>query len=455
MNEHSPNRVLQRLRRILNGIIQFVKREPFFALLILFVVCKLALVMVTINYPEGAKLGDSRGYLAAARSLTQDLSYDEPKWPPGYPLFIAIISGWTEPGFVLTVFAQLALTSITALMLVPIGEQIATRRSGLIAGWLYALSPNASLWALTIMTETLYSTVLVATLWVWLRANEGQGRTGFLAVGLLLGLGAMIRNIGLPIIPIWIFFSLIYFAHQTNFLKGIQAAVWITLGALLLILPWSIRNLVVNGNFALTVETTRTFLAFNIARVLAEVEGISRTQAAGILSSTENPIALTIRLFRDYPVVFIRVQLEGVLRSTFGAGTGAWGRIFAYPLDLQGSLNLFGNITTGQFNAFIARLEELLSSKESLILLCITILGLAHILLSYLFGMGVFISRNSVRSISLLIILTTACLLIVPGAGGQARFRIPVEPYIAILAGVGLNDILVWRTATKARDEVD
>jgi hypothetical protein len=212
---------------------------------------------------------------------------------------------------------------------------------------------------------------------------------------------------------------------------------------------------VVNGNFALTIETTRTFFAFNIARVLAEVEGISRTRAAAIFSETANPFGLTFDLFREYPFVFIRTQFEGMLRSTFGVATGAWGRLFAYPLELQGSLDIFSNLVSGHYTQLMARLGELVNSRDSLTLLCITILGLAHTLLSYIFGIGIFTSRNPARSSLLLIIVTIACLIIIPGAGGQSRFRIPLEPYIAILAGVGLNDILIWRKRTSVPGEED
>lgn len=426
-----------------------------FALLVVFVIGKMALLAITMHYPEGARLVDSQGYIAAARSLIENGRYDEAKWPPGYPLFIAIVSGWSDPSYVRIVFTQLALTSVAALMLVPIGARIGYRQAGLFAGWMYALSPNASLWALTVMTETLYSVLLLAALWVWLIASEDLRRTDFLAVGILLGLGAMVRNIGLTIIPIWIILSFLFISKKRNRSVSFQAAIWIALGSSLLIVPWSIRNLVVNGNFVLTVETTSTFFAFNIARILAKVEGISRTQAAAIFTETENPFGLTLNLLREYPVLFIRMQLEGVLRSTFGVSTGAWGRLFGYPLELQGSLNLFSNFVSGQFDQLLARLGELLNSRESLILLCITILGLAHTLLSYVFGMGIFTSRNSARSSLLLVIVTIACLIIIPGAGGQSRFRIPLEPYIAILAGVGLNDILTWRIRSTVRGEED
>ncbi|MGH2627234.1 MAG: hypothetical protein ACRDHY_11350, partial [Anaerolineales bacterium] len=53
------------------------------------------------------------------------------------------------------------------------------------------------------------------------------------------------------------------------------------------------------------------------------------------------------------------------------------------------------------------------------------------------------------------LVLTTAYLLIAPGAAGQARFRVAAEPYLALLAGMGAvrwRELLLKRRAAPGAD---
>jgi 4-amino-4-deoxy-L-arabinose transferase-like glycosyltransferase len=432
------------LIRSAKPIREFITNEKSFALLIAFVLLRLMLIAVTIRFPEGAAIVDSRAYMAFAGYLVDDGTYLDVNSPPGYSFFIALVSGWSTPSFVNTTLAQLVLTSATAILLVPVGQKLISRRAGLMAGWLYALSPNAALWSLTVMTETLYAIILVISLWVWLVATDRSTLKLYAVVGVLLGCGAMVRNIGILVIPVWAVFGFIAYARGKQLLRGLKVAIAITFGAALLILYWSAHNWFAHGRFAFTEETSRTFYVFNIATVLGEVEGISRGEAASILTESQDPAAITMELIRQHPVVFIREQLKGLMRSLFGVATGVWARNFGYPLEMQGSLNLLGNILTGNLHIVSTQLRQIGQQSETMTLLAISLLAFGHTVFQYLLGSGLVFERQGDFLTIVLFLFTAGLLLFSPGAVGQARFRIPVEPYLALLAGVGWENYQIW-----------
>jgi len=40
-----------------------------------------------------------------------------------------------------------------------------------------------------------------------------------------------------------------------------------------------------------------------------------------------------------------------------------------------------------------------------------------------------------VAQLAIVVVVTVACIILIPGAAGQARFRVSVEPLLALLAG--------------------
>ncbi len=408
------------------------------------VVIRLVLVSITLAFPEGAALIDSRGYMDLASSLVYDGSYDDLNWPPGYAFFIALASGWSTPSFVGVTATQLVLTSLTALLLVPIGESIANKRAGLMAGWLYALSPNAALWAITVMTESLYASLLVVGVGVWILARKDFKWGRYLALGICLGCGALVRIVNLPLIPIWTVLGVLPLISKRQSKRVMIAVVSIGLGVSALILPWSVHNLVVHGKFTFTEETSRTFYTFNIATVLAEVDGTNRGEAAHKLAQTEDPFQETLNLIAQHPATFIREQAKGIMRSTLGVATGAWGRLLGFPLEMQGSLNLLGDLLSGRFSSLAARVQNLLQLPETAVLLVLSLLGIGHTLTLYVLASGIILRRGGDYPTVGLLIITAAFLLVSPGAVGQARFRIPAEPLLALLAGIGWDNYRTW-----------
>ena len=106
-------------------------------------------------------------------------------------------------------------------------------------------------------SETLFTTLLLASLWLLHRHPEGAGRRDCVLAGVLFGLAALTRSAALYFLPLWLAW-LIWLEHRGDPASaGRRAAVsWrralvVTSVALATVLPWTLRNAVSYRDFLL------------------------------------------------------------------------------------------------------------------------------------------------------------------------------------------------------------
>jgi len=419
-------------------------------LLLLILLLRVGCAQIMQARPDGGVLVDSQYYLQLADVLSTSGRYEHPGnqddvWPPGYPAFLSGLRAISLGSNASVAAIQLAVSGLTALALVGIGRELKARAAGMAAALLYSLSPNSLLWSLTLMSETLFALLLVLALLAWARYIRTD-RQGWLAVcGSLLGLSAWVRPIGLYLVLAVLLVTLWkgYRAGQRRLLAG-QAALLLT-GTLLAVLPWFVRNQLDHGRFEFASVSSRTWYNFNLAQVIASGEGITRNEATLYIESDAGLLRETLRVFRAYPVQFIRQQVAGIGRTLFGVESGVWAQLLGYG-DYQGrSFGVLGSTLQGHFGEAFERALDVLRDTENAPLVGLTALAMAYSLSLYaLAALGIFHARRMPLAswMGVLLLLMLAYLFLTPGAAGQARFRIPGEPLLGMLAGIGLVGLL-------------
>jgi 4-amino-4-deoxy-L-arabinose transferase-like glycosyltransferase len=423
------------------------------------IVIRLGLVAIAQSFPEGGVIVDSRAYLDLASAIRQagwsGWGRGELHWTPGYPVFILLGQALSGTSFVGVGFFQLVLTGLAAILLWWIGYRLGDRCAGMAAAWLYLLSPSAGLWSLTIMSESLFAFLLVLAL-AFLVLGMTDGRAvGWALAGATLAIAALVRPIGLPLVALW---ALLALTARTPTASRISTRLGVGLflaGAALAVAPWVIRNWRVTGAPVFAEVPANTLVRFNLAYVVAEAEGITRDEAAARLSGDLHSWQDALAIIRRYPSIFVGQQLQGLRRSVIGVESGVWARQFGYGLERQGSLEVLSILFQGEPALALARLRQLLEDRETAVLAGLSLLGIAHTGSLYLLGLlgaiPVVRRGGAGRVVYLLAGLTTVFLLVSPGAAGQARFRIPVEPYLALFAGAGLCVLYDWVRKNRRR----
>lgn len=418
--------------------------------LVVFLLLRLGVVLIAQAFPEGGVLVDSRAYLEMASGLKQPgwaaMNRIDIHWTPGYPAFLVLAERLTGTTLVGVGFLQLILTGAAAMALWSIGARLGDARAGMAAAWLYGLSPSAAFWSLTIMSESLFAFLLVAALLVWVMTLTAGRPIGGLFAGMILAAAALVRPIGLPLIVLWAGLGLIARPASSRRGSNIVRASLFVAGSIALLAPWLVRNWSVTGRPVFAEVPEDTLVRFNLAYVVAEAEGISRDEAAAQLTSTVDSWEDGLAIIRRYPVVFLRQQWHGIRRSLTGVESGVWARQLGYGLERQGSLEILSSLLAGEPLRALDRLRDLLNDSQTALLTSIVLLALVHSAALYVLGLAGLISvlqrGGVVRASYSLVSLSILFLLVVPGAAGQARFRIPAEPFLALAAGAGCSALI-------------
>lgn len=199
--------------------------------------------------------GDPEEYYRAAVHILHGGYHDTGKWlrPPVYPVFLALLlplAGMSISGALLL---QACVLSVGTLAFYAFGKQLFGRATGLATALLAALFVPLASYASSLYAEALFVTLLVAGLTLLDRAlARGSGWTAA-GAGAALALAALTRAVGLYMIPLaaaWI----VWQAWQggRSEVRRYRLAVFLILGATLVIGPWAARNYLVHGRVILS-----------------------------------------------------------------------------------------------------------------------------------------------------------------------------------------------------------
>jgi 4-amino-4-deoxy-L-arabinose transferase-like glycosyltransferase len=181
---------------------------------------------------------------------------------PGYPAFLAAIYflfGRTDKAvMVVQIVVDLATCVVAALIAARLAP--ATKRTlvATIALWMAALCPFTANYSAVVLTEVLATFLTTLALYCFVSILEPASidrplhsmdrKTLFsvvgswLGVGMLVGVGTLVRpELGLLLLALGIVLAARW-RHAQDWPKLVLAVSWLTLGLLLALTPWSVRN---------------------------------------------------------------------------------------------------------------------------------------------------------------------------------------------------------------------
>ena len=204
--------------------------------------------------PRNLAESDAATYYVIGDNLLSGVGYryseDQPptaRRTPGYPVFIASVFRVFGRNFnavrgvqcVLDVVSVAAIFGLTLLL-------TESRAAALLAALGYAIYPPAILSTTYIMTETLYTLLLLVFALACVLALKARNLTLYLTAGIMLGLAVLTRPGGF-LLPVAVLVVAL-FVRRTVW----RGLVILMLAFVVTILPWGIRNKHVLGKFTVT-----------------------------------------------------------------------------------------------------------------------------------------------------------------------------------------------------------
>jgi hypothetical protein len=266
--------------------------------------------------------------------------------------------------------------------------------------------------------------------------------------GLLMALAILVRPIAMPVGALWAA-AILLRSPEAAGLKaprlrvGIRRAILFALPSLLMIAPWFIRNGLLWDCPTLSSVDRVTLRDYMAAKVLVEAEHIDLAAAQSRLQEDDPGVCprQTVKyskIILENPVIYARLHAAGTIPVLVGTNFDRWLQYFGAEYQLpdlwrpymDGGWRGLGLLIIEQVNAFPLAFGLLVGlTAFQMCLYFLAVVGLITTL------RGTSIPGKWVAVVTTLTILI---LVLTPGQSGHERFRVPVQPLLAILAAYGM-----------------
>ncbi|MCX7712008.1 MAG: glycosyltransferase family 39 protein [Clostridia bacterium] len=417
--------------------------------------------MFFLKYDPGAfsRYGDCGNYINAAKNMLNYGVFCEvsviPPYPgifrtPAYPALIALIYSLTGYSDAVVVFTQIILSSLTCVMVYLIASKYASNTAAVLMSVILAVDIVSIKSTNEIMTETLFTFVIMILVAVFTDFIEKCRKHGIVLAGILCGIGALVRPILLYFflsVPILLAY---YFKRDKR--RIVTYSVLFIFTYAMFVVPWIYRNLSVGYRGFAAVQEVNIYIYkagwieqrlmgtpdidyidfdgqyAKVYEILAK-RGISNTpynraklyKELGMKTLLENPL-LALKYQQIYTArVFTSLGAESVLSHIQKFLPG-----IIKPAVWVLVINFYKALLWGSY---------------------------------FLFVIGVFSRKSWDESRGMIFILALfAYLAVLSGEwGAESRFRVPLMPLILVISAIGVDRILhpiikFWNLKTKSKE---
>lgn len=239
--------------------------------------------------------GDSSSYFDLSENLRQNgvfsLSTAPPFIPesfrlPGYPFFLYIFT--FIPGtYITAMVVQMILSAASCVLLFFLGKKFLSEKVGFVGAILFSLEPTSILFSTTIMSDTLFVFLLLLGIYLLLQNPKRLSWSLALsfAAGILFGYAVLVRVMAQFLIPCLLMAYLFIFRKDLFPLKKtfIRFAL-VVVGALLVLLPWALRQHYWFNTYTLSSTQYINFTQYNLVYFYAYQHGITPQEAQHVYS---------------------------------------------------------------------------------------------------------------------------------------------------------------------------
>jgi 4-amino-4-deoxy-L-arabinose transferase-like glycosyltransferase len=183
----------------------FARRGVALAVLV-GLVLRVAVTTVIHHWDAVPSSGDDFVYLGIARALIETGRLDS-HYPVGFPLFLASFLMLGSSAFLAIRVAHVLLGLLTIILVSRIATVLYGNRAGVIAALLTALYPPLIYLTGRVMSETLFITILMASIYQFLLADHDRSIKRSALASALFGVASLVRSnliLMVPFIPLWI-----------------------------------------------------------------------------------------------------------------------------------------------------------------------------------------------------------------------------------------------------------
>jgi len=380
-------------------------------ILLIFLLSFLLRLVVALRTPNSLLGGDADFYDYFATSVSQgkgilnQLGKPTAFYPPVYPLFLAFIYMVFGKSYLFYKIAQAFIGALTCITIYFIGKALLNQNIGLIAAIIASCYHFFIVSNTLMMSESIFTFFLVLAVFLWIQFHRREGIRYPTLLGLSLALASLTKVAFLYFIIVIFLAELLNAKQLDNLNYGFYKKIFICfLGFIFLMSLWTIRNYLVFHKFIYSSTQTGITLYSAYHPRDEKIFGLNANDAT----------------FKEAEKIESEVERSDFLiKKTIESIKKNPQKLYKYlPLKIMNFWNVFDweILGQGRYNFSFA-----------------FILPFAFI--------GMYILRRCHPEFFFLVSPMLYFLLIAIVIEGLPRFRLPVEPFLIILASLAIYNL--------------
>ena len=354
--------------------------------------------------------------------------------PPGYSFFLACSYILFGQHWFAVAFSQAAISILSAGLVYLTAKKLFNREAGMFAAALSSFYPYTVYHSSRVMDTTLFTFILLMVICFFVHVWQNGDWKKWLLLGALLGLGCLVRTTMLAVfisIAVWLIIVL-------GWKRGAVALTICSLGVMLVVLPWTLRNFLVEDEliFISSKGMANTYMGNNPLTMEYISQGISLDKLwkderfewppTGLSRADERRwyLANVVEFANQYPSDYSRLLYRKLLSF--------WSPNINPSIEYSGGSNVWSDDAGALFGYSFKSIRNITYTVSYVVLLALSVLGFAN-----------SISSRHEAWLALLILLVYTFINVLVWT--STRLRIPLDSLLSIFAGFGLLRVLYWR----------
>jgi len=378
---------------------------------------------------------------------------------PVFPMYVMVIYWLAGHRPWVVLLSHVLIDTFSCYLLFLALQNLFSKRIARLSALFYALDPFLIYHCSTMFADTFFVFTLVAFFYFFARLLTGDPRSfstpNITCAAITLGIATLTKPITLYLPFLVLITFLIIFKGQLK--KWLLPALTFLVVFFLALSPWLIRNYIRFDHFSLSNSGDYNTLAVYVSHTEMDrrhsptlypviddllAEGDSLIRKDGYDPDNINPFEkagyykqLSMGYIKRYPLIFIKHVFLGVFHEMFGLGTKGYSDLLHLG-SVSESFTMFAHSNVFDLiRAFFREktFGEILLGAFIAVYLAISYAGALY---------GTFIAFRTHKAFTIFCILTACYFIVLSGAGGWTRYKLPAIPFYLGFAGLGLETAL-------------
>ncbi|MCL4468155.1 MAG: glycosyltransferase family 39 protein [Deltaproteobacteria bacterium] len=362
---------------------------------------------------------------------------------PGYPVYLAAVYKIFGVKPAIALFLQIVLSGLIPLFLFMNAELLFSKRVARIASVLSIVEPVSIIYANMLLSETLFVVFLLLSTYFFIKSLKNKNTTALFVSAITAGIGAYFRPVilYLPLAYAFMYISVSWLSFKDR----IKYALSIVLITGLTILPWITRNYIVDRYKGFCSIQDLSLYNYRAAGVIADIEHLPLGEVQDRLKQAVPPglsLANKYQFLRDkaisviirHPYAYLKVMMKGsviMLLSPERYAVFKLADIKPRVLDVMWK----GHSIHQALNMLMSD-PVVVSSVVLYQLLFTIIIGLLIAI-----GMLIIAGEGFIKELLIMLFIIAYFVAVSAGPEAEPRFRLPVLPYMLIIAAFALSSL--------------